>query len=364
MLYDDKYNIQSDNPFPDDEDGSMKIKTRNHIKNNPDDFVFYDWKENAHSRDVLEIDSENKQYVVFGRNLASIQNVSEVANFGNVIKGFFNQNNGHFHFSNELMNWASAGGNFAVQEQPQFDEVSADESYDFDEEADEGNGVDYFDGGEGKIEITTYNFGSDTALTFEEVCKLCINQARKQLVSSRSKSISIEKIEADRKNELIDEILKLYEIGEIKIMDKRDLTKLSISELEELRKRVEIKFDSCKTREMIHIWLDTGSLIYETVFPDGLPLGKGRHLRVNGVGKEIDKTILNPTTVSGQAARRILEKHHFHVSDEAMVFSKLANIISKNAEIVHEGDEIDEEEEEELSESYDTSSDVLGSVSD
>lgn len=357
LIFDDKYNIVNDNPFVNDKGNVLKLKAKNEIVTNSKNYIFYDWKENVHSKDVLEIDSGDYKNSLFGVDMSEDINISDIDEFSNIVKGFFIRHDANYRFSDDLMSWVK--NNYI-----EYVNNNIEESEEIDEEFSEFSeiGNDYF-GNEPKVEIISYNFSSDITLTFEEVCKLCLNKARNQLVTTRTRNLDIEKIETNRKNELIDEILKLYEIGEIAIESERDLAKLSISELEELRKRCEIKFDSLKTREMIRTWLSTSNTVYENVFPGGLPIGRGRKLRVKSVGKEFENVILNPRTVSGQAFRRILDKHHIHVSDETMVMSKLVNILIKNAEIVR-SDEESEETDEESEEYNEEESSELESVSD
>lgn len=364
IIYDDRYEMLNDNPF---DDGNLKMKAKTYVNEHNKEFILNDWKENIHSKDVIEIDDNSYDGMIFNCKMNDDLNISSIENFANIVKGFFNKYNTKFLFSNELMEWANTTTSTKISTNTQ---PLNDDSFDsYSEEVDSidiSEGVDYFDTRTEKIEFITYDSSSSIALTYDEICKMCINQARRQLITSRSKNVEVEKLELDRKNELIDEILKLYEIAEIQIETKKDLTRLSIPELEELLKRCEIKFDSLKTKDMIKTWLSTGSIVYDNVFPGGLPIGKNRKLRVKSIGKDLDNVLLNSRTVSGQAFRRILDKHHVHISDETMVLSKLANILIKNAEIVKtdEVDENEEESEEDNEYSYDSTTDVLASVSD
>ena len=182
---------------------------------------------------------------------------------------------------------------------------------------------------------------------------MCINQARKSYVSSKTRDSETQKAEVEKREKLYGKLNEFFDVPEIqKDYMSTKLDQLSIAELEQLEKQCENKFDTLKTKEMIKhglVLLQTG---YDSMLPNGIPLGKSRHLVIGkGVIDTISSSLFDVRTVQGLATRRIIDKHHFHVSDETTVLFEILEIIVRGSKIVKNEDmnveEIDEEEEAE-----------------
>ena len=203
-------------------------------------------------------------------------------------------------------------------------------------------------------ETSTYNFASNYTITYEALAQLCLNQARRSYVSSKARSLEIEKEEIKRRNELCSKINQFFNLPEIAAtLGQQDtkLEKMTIAELEILQKQCEDKFDMLKTKDMLKNILATFEIGYEAWFPEGIPLGKKRRWTLDpGIPKQLSHALFDERSVPGHAFRRILDKHHIHLPDEATVALEVMKIIMKGSHIVNKSEatveELDDEEEE------------------
>lgn len=369
----------ADNPYPDDVGNRLMVVARKYRNAHPEEFIYIkDWKENIHSVHIFEFTSPLKQS--FGIEVKPETQLSNIPPLANIVKGFFNKygNDPRLGVSDQLKIWASTGGTAVlnnVNKQP----ANLNQNQVINNIFNPNGTAPSFTTSLGPPpssilseayipnidamktspnEIASYDFGSKYIISYSEIMKICLNKARQDLVMIKGRDVELEKAAEQRRNELEIEINKYFQVREIHLIEKRDLSKLTIAELEEVKHLCELKFDALKVSDLVISWLETGSTVLEGIFPDGgIPIGRGRHLRFKSIKSQLKETVLNPSSVAGLAFSRSLDKRHIHVSDEFTVGSKIVQIFISNLEITKS--EENKPSVEELENSYEESSELL-----
>lgn len=369
----------ADNPYPDDVGNRLMVVARKYRNAHPEEFIYIkDWKENIHSVHIFEFTSPLKQS--FEVEVKPETQLSNIPPLANIVKGFFNKygNDPRLGVSDQLKIWASTGGTAVlnnVNKQP----ANLNQNQVINNIFNPNGTAPSFTTSLGPPpssilseayipnidamktspnEIASYDFGSKYIISYSEIMKICLNKARQDLVMIKGRDVELEKAAEQRRNELEIEINKYFQVREIHLIEKRDLSKLTIAELEEVKHLCELKFDALKVSDLVISWLETGSTVLEGIFPDGgIPIGRGRHLRFKSIKSQLKETVLNPSSVAGLAFSRSLDKRHIHVSDEFTVGSKIVQIFISNLEITKS--EENKPSVEELENSYEESSELL-----
>ena len=402
--------IDNDNPFPTGNE-LFKNNLKKYINEHPKEFIFTDnWLEEIHSVASM---SDDDQIIDSFKGIPINQNtkVSDIQELSNLIKGFFLKKDLPYECSPELLKWINnkedkldpfssysenlitPGSNLPIINtinennsepilpepinKPIIPEESKDlnpltnnyvetkENYTPNEpnEPNEPNDlIMNFGRNISTInEFSTYNFSSNETLSYDELCQLCINQARKTLESSKTRDIEIQKAETEQRDKLCHVIQQYFDLAEIQAeYATSKLETMSIEELQQLQKQCEMKFDMLKTKEMLKHGLDVFEIGYDALLPNGIPLGKQRRIVLDkGLTKTISNTLFDVRTVPGHAFRRILDKHHVHLSDEVTVGLEIVKLLMKNTHIVKTENQKNIEEIEEDSEINDESSSDL-----
>lgn len=367
----------ADNPYPDDVGNRLMVVARKYRNAHPEEFIYIkDWKENIHSVHIFEFTGPLKHS--FGIEVNPETQLSNIPPLANIVKGFFNKygNDPRLGISDQLKIWASTGGiaelNIVNNVNQQSANLNQNQAIN---NIFNPNGTTSLGPPPSSIlseayipnidamktspnEIASYDFGSKYIISYAEIMKICLNKARQDLVMIKGRDIELEKAAEQRRNELEIEINKYFQVREIHLIEKRDLSKLTIAELEEVKHLCELKFDALKVSDLVISWLETGSTVLEGIFPDGgIPIGRGRHLKFKSIKSQLKETVLNPSSVAGLAFSRSLDKRHIHVSDEFTVGSKIVQIFISNLEITKPEEE--KPTVEELENSYEESSELL-----
>lgn len=369
----------ADNPYPDDVGNRLLVMARKYRNAHPEEFIYIkDWKENIHSIYIFEFTSPLKQS--FGIEVKPETQLSNIHPLANIVKGFFNKygNDPRLGISDGLRTWASTG--VITMNNQQIANLNQNQDINNINSVFNPNGnlqslpaslgppppsilseayIPNIDAMKvSPNEISSYDFGSKYTISYSEIMKICMNKARQDLVMIKGRDVELEKAAEQRRNELEIEINKYFQVREIHLIEKRDLSKLTIAELEEVKHLCELKFDALKVSDLVISWLETGSTVLEGIFPEGgIPLGKGRHLRFKSIKSQLKETVLNPASVAGLAFSRSLDKRHIHVSDEFTVGSKIFQIFISNLEITKPEDK--KPTVEELENEYEESSELL-----
>ena len=347
--------IDKCNPFP-NENESLKARLLKYRDNNPSEFIFnYDPNETIHTIATYE-PAESDITKIFNTSVNPSTKISGVPTLANYVKNFFNRYGDQLGISSNLKQWAGVAVSAPiVQEVEPAPEISEDTEEEVEEDGEDVNNEPYiqeFDGNAVAInELSTYNFSANYTISYEELAKMCINQARKSYVSSKTRDMENQKAETERRDKLYAEINKYFDLAEIQSeYASAKLDQLSIMELEQLQKQCESKFDMLKNKELIKHVLVMAQTGYHALVPNGIPIGKTRRWVIDkGVVDAISKALFDVRTVPGHAFRRILDKHHVHITDEVSVGLEIVKILLKGSHIVKKNEidnETDEEEEE------------------
>lgn len=353
------FSEDGDNPYPSDDSNSLLNRLRIYKKDHPDEFIFIpDWRDNLHSR-IQQEQLEDQQPKLFGKEINDATKLSDIPQLDGAVKRFFLHNK-KLHPSKKLLHWAK---NIIDLENIDDDEDEEEENEEEEEAEEEENEELNSILPESKNleipenEISTYNFASNYTITYEELAELCLNQARKSYVSSKARSLEMEKEEVKRRNDLCTDIKKYLDHEEIGIAFaefETKLNKMPIAELEILQKQCEDKFDMLKTKDMLRNILETLQIGYDSIFPEGIPISKRKRLALDsGIIKTLSNNLFDTRSTPGLAFRRILDKHHVHLSDEASVAIEVVKVLIKGSHIVNKDaivEELEEEEEEEFEE--------------
>lgn len=358
------FSEDGDNPYPSDDSNNLLNRLRIYKKDHPDEFIFItDWRDNLHSR-IQQEQLEDQQPKLFGKEITDTTRLSDIPQLDGVVKRFFLHNK-KLQPSKKLLRWAK---NIIDLENVEDDDESEEEENEEEEEENEEENEELNsilpESKNLEIpenEISTYNFASNYTITYDALAELCLNQARRSYVSSKARNLEIEKEEVKRRNELCTDIKKYFEHKEIGLAFaefETKLNKMPIAELEILQKQLEDKFDMLKTKDMLKNILETLQIGYDSIFPEGIPIGKRKRLSLDpGIIKTLSNNLFDTRSTPGLAFRRILDKHHVHLSDEASVAIEVVKVLIKGSHIVNKDviveeldDEEEEEEEEELEE--------------
>lgn len=415
--------IDNDNPFPTGNE-LFKNNLKKYINEHPKEFIFTNnWLEEIHSKTTMDEDNVNINFK--GIPINQNTKVSDIQELSNLIKGFFLKKDLPYKCSPELLKWINnkedkldpfssysenlitPGANplvinpinenisepvLPVHEElkdsinpvlpvlpvlpvvPVTEEikdlnpstnnyVETKENFSPNESNDLimnfGRNISTIN------ELSTYNFSSNETLSYDELCRLCINQARKTLESSKTRDIEIQKVETEQRDKLCHVIKQYFDLAEIQSeYATSKLESMTIEELQQLQKQCEMKFDMLKTKEMLKHGLDVFEIGYDALLPNGIPLGKQRRMVLDkGLTKTISNTLFDVRTVPGHAFRRILDKHHVHLSDEVTVGLEIVKLLMKNTHIVKNENQKNIEEIEEDSEiNSESSSDLIQEI--
>lgn len=179
-----------------------------------------------------------------------------------------------------------------------------------------------------------YDISSDKAISYEELCKLCMNIARTKLVESNvERDPMVEQLEKDKRKKLTYEIKRYKSNKMIDALVDEDISSMSLEQLENTLEQCVRYHENFKVLEISKLGLRAGGMIYDAAFPEGVPIGKNKRLVLKGVGKEVVNTLFNGSTTTGIAFQNILKKNNIHISDELLALVAFGEICLSKVEI-------------------------------
>ena len=351
-LYDIRFAFKFDNPFPNDPNKEYLKELRKYLAANQDKFTEVNYMNDSR---YLTICPETKK--LFGEDVQNLKsgyaNPDTTANpLSSYVKEFILTVNG---ISDEIRQWASKKTSnkqkpIEMKVEDSGDDVSVNDSV-----GNELNGEktyeDYIPLMPNKFSypstssITNYDISNDKSITFEDLRKLTINIARSKLIPEMIKDETVIALEQEKKKNLIQQITRYRNVRVIAMMDDSDLNEMNLAQLEACLEQCIKYHENFKTLELFKRGFNCGGIIYDMVFPEGIPISKTKRLCFKGVGKEILSTLFDPHTPVGLAFSNILQKHNIHVSDELLTLVAFAGICVSKVKIeeVKPKKEFDEE---------------------
>ena len=219
--------------------------------------------------------------------------------------------------------------------------------------------------------LTNYNITSETPLSYEDVRKLTVNIARSKLKASVEKSEQVLALEQQKRKELMNNIQKYKNIKAIGIMVEDNIQDMDLPQLEHTLSHCEKLFQSQKLKETIKRGTNFAGLMFDTVFPEGIKIGKTKRVKTKGISKAIFESVFDSQSTIGVAFQNIADKHNWNITDEAVLILSVGEMFISNLKVETitpeeeettketnqkeedgEGEEINEEEEAEEEDGY------------
>lgn len=350
-LYDIRFAFKFDNPFPNDPNKEYLKELKKYLSTNQDKFTEVNYLNDSR---YLIICPETKQ--LFGEDVRNSKTGFATPDtttnpLSSHVKEFILSVNG---ISDEMRSWASKKTSVkqktiqTSQEETQLNEVEMQNT------TEERNYEDFIPLMPNKFSypstssITNYDISNDKSISYEDLRKLTINIARSKLIPEMVRDETVITLEQEKKKNLIQQITRYRNVRVIAMMDDSDLNEMSLSQLETCLEQCIKYHENFKTLELFKRGFSCGGVLYDMVFPDGIPISKTKRLCFKGVGKEILSTLFDPHTPVGLAFSNILQKHNIHVSDELLTLVAFAGICVSKVKVEDvkpkDDDEIDVED--------------------
>lgn len=351
-LYDIRFAFKFDNPFPNDPNKEYLKELKKYLSANQDKFTEVNYLNDSR---YLIICPETKQ--LFGEDVRNSKNGFAMPDtttnpLSSYVKEFILGVNG---ISEEMRAWASKKTSVKQKTIQNVQENTSNDNEEIQNTTEEKNYDDFIPLMPNKFSypstssITNYDISNDKSISYEDLRKLTINIARSKLIPEIVRDETVVALEQEKKKNLIQQITRYRNVRVIGMMDDSDLNEMSLSQLETCLEQCVKYFENFKTLDLFKRGFSCGGVLYDMMFPDGIPISKTKRLCFKGVGKEILSTLFDPHTPVGLAFSNILQKHNIHVSDELLNLVAFAGICVSKVKVEDvkpkdDGDEIDVED--------------------
>lgn len=337
-LYDNQFAYAHDNPFVNNA-VNKKIKLTRYIDENADQFVNFDVYDD--SRFLIKAPNTTE---LFETKLES-DNISENP-ISNYIKDFMISIKDVV--SEDMFEWATKTKRIKQTNNSTVPNTTCKSD---DSVPDYANTSFFGMVSEGDYlnNLTNYDTSPNRFLSYDEVCQLTINLARRKLIPEK-RDETIVAMEMEKKKMLMQEISCYRDVTSISALDSTDITDYTVTQLELYRDKLSRMHDDFKLKDITERGIDVLGAAYGTLFPDGIKISKTKKLNLNGTGKELVSTLFDNRSSVGLSFKKFTQKHHIHISDEAMVGTTILSILIKNVKI--ETIEPEEGEEDKTSPEY------------
>lgn len=181
--------------------------------------------------------------------------------------------------------------------------------------------------------LTNYNITSDKPISYDEIRKLTVNIARSKLKVTVEKSEQVLALEKKKRKELLNNIQKYKNIKAIGILVEDNIQDMDLQQLEHTLAHCEKLFQSQKLKETIKRGTNFGGLIFDTVFPEGIKIGKTKRLKIKGMGKTIIDSVFDSQSTIGVAFQNIVDKHNWNITDEAVLMLSIGEMFISNLKV-------------------------------
>lgn len=331
-LYDSRFTFKYDNPFEKDSGKEYLKKLKEYFANNQDKFTEIDYYEDSRYLILCpEVDSLFGQDITSG-DLSGNQLTKEIKDFLKTVDGI----------SEDLMSWCNesptivqpklpvkpmSGGNSVTTTS----QIKSSSINDFEPNIIPSMPAKFSQSLSAGLH---YDISNDKSLSYDDVCKLCLNIARTKLVENNvQRDETVEALEREKRKKLTHEIMRYKSNKLIDPLIDADLSDMTLEQLETCLEQCIRYQENFKTLELFKRGFSASGTIYDAVFPEGIPISKTKRVCFKGVGKEILSTLFNATTTTGIAFQNILQKNNIHVSDELLTLVAFGEICLSKVEI-------------------------------
>lgn len=181
---------------------------------------------------------------------------------------------------------------------------------------------------------TMYDMYSERTLTYDELRNISINIARSLLDPKQKSDDTLAELENEERRRLINAIQEFKNVTVISPYIEDDIGKMSVEQLKNLREKCEKLHSQFKVNEVLKSGFNVCSMAYDTLFPEGIPISKNKHLQFGGIGEELKSKLLDNTKTIGFGFSRFLQKHDINITDELTILITMGEIIASKAKVV------------------------------
>lgn len=165
-----------------------------------------------------------------------------------------------------------------------------------------------------------YDITTDNQITYDDLRMIVIQAARRTLINSMKQDEVLNSLELERRSRLMDEISRYRAVKGIASFDDSDISSFTTQKLEEYLLHLKSIHEAFKRVEVGRRILSVGGLACDTLFPDGIPLGKNRKMKLHGIGNELMSQLFDTTKTVGLSMDNTLRKRGMiGVKDEVLV---------------------------------------------
>ena len=183
-------------------------------------------------------------------------------------------------------------------------------------------------------EITTYDLTPCKTITYDQLCSLCKNVARTELIVTVAKDENVLFAENREKQRLRRELKKYLKNNEISTKINTNIDELSVIQLQQALDDAKEIYETIKVTDLITKGINLFELGCNYVFPNGIKIPKkNKVIKLNGVGESINKLLFDRNSPLNIAYNNIIEKYDFHVSDGFLCGISILQILASKINI-------------------------------
>ena len=183
-------------------------------------------------------------------------------------------------------------------------------------------------------EITTYDLTPCKTITYDQLCSLCKNVARTELIVTVAKDENVLFAENREKQRLRRELKKYLKNNEISTKINTNIDELSVIQLQQALDDAKEIYETIKVTDLITKGINLFELGCNYVFPNGIKIPKkNKVIKLNGVGESINKLLFDRNSPLNIAYNNIIEKYDFHVSDGFLCGISILQVLASKINI-------------------------------
>jgi len=323
-LCDTRFNYGSDNPFSGDPNKIKLRQLKKYIDNHSEDFTNIDYKND--SRYLIMMPNTTH---LFGTKISDID--INQTQLGNRVKNFLSKQS---FLSEDLRTWCQSYNPETVNES----EETPDENISCPTNLEPITTTPLISkinsGYSNIISNVTYDISNEKTMSYEELKNLTMRIARSTINSNTPKDDTVLFLEKEKRRNLINEIKEFKNVDKINPHIEDDLQSMNIEQLENCRDKCEKLHSRFKVDEVLNSSFNLGSIAYDVIFPEGIPVSQTKRIKFGGVGTAIRNKFFDPRKTTGFSFSRVLSKYNINISDEMAIMLAVGETVVSNMKIV------------------------------
>ena len=182
---------------------------------------------------------------------------------------------------------------------------------------------------------TMYDMYSEKLITYTELRTITINIARSLLDPKSRDDDTLAQLENEERRRLINIVSEFKNVTVISPYIEDDIANMTVSQLKTLIEKCEKAHSRFKVNEVLKSGFNVCSVVYDSLFPDGIPISKTKRIQFGGIGEEFKNRLLDNTKTVGFGFSRFLQKHDINITDEMAILIAMGEVITSKARIVN-----------------------------